>query len=90
MTQIDTVVSQLQDERKELLDNLSRIDHALKLLRGTNGAPSGGRRMSAAARAKLAAAQRALWAKWNAKRTVTRPAVRSVPTIVRRAVKPRT
>lgn len=41
MRQIDSVVSQLQAERRQLLDTLLRIDRALKLLRGSDGKPCG-------------------------------------------------
>jgi len=47
------------------------------------------RTMSPAARRKIAAAQKARWAQWRAKRKVSRPALRSVPTIVRRTAKKR-
>jgi hypothetical protein len=53
MSQIDSVVSQLQAERENLLDSFSRIDHVLKPLSI----------LSAAARAKIAAAQRPRWPK---------------------------
>jgi hypothetical protein len=56
MNKVESVVSQLQAET-QLLNSLSRTDHALKLLRGTEG--SGRRSLSAAARERIAAAQRA-------------------------------
>lgn len=64
MTQIDSVVSQLQAERKQLAESLSRVDQALQLLRGST-TQSGRRSLSASARARIAAAQRAHWAKWK-------------------------
>jgi hypothetical protein len=71
------VVGQLKQERDQTRAKLGRLDTALKLLEdlgtaGRNAAPgrevaSGGRRtMSAAARKRIAAAQRAGWAKWKA------------------------
>ena len=70
MSQIDSVVPQLQAERKQLLDSLTRVDKALKLLRGTDGKPSGRRSLSAAARARIAAAQRARWASGKSKKAL--------------------
>jgi hypothetical protein len=63
MNKLATIVQQLQQER-------ARIDAALRALTGastTRGTTRTGRRtMSAAARRKIAAAQRARWAKWKA------------------------
>jgi hypothetical protein len=66
MDKITSIVQQLQQER-------ARIDAALQALtgvsnnRGTRGTARTGRRtLSAAARKRIAAAQRARWAKWKA------------------------
>jgi hypothetical protein len=66
MDKIASIVQQLQQER-------ARIDAALQALtgvssnRGTRGTARTGRRtLSAAARKRIAAAQRARWAKWKA------------------------
>jgi hypothetical protein len=66
MDKIASIVQQLQQER-------ARIDAALQALtgassnRGQRGTARTGRRtLSTAARRKIAAAQRARWAKWKA------------------------
>jgi hypothetical protein len=61
----------------------------LKGKKASASAPVKKRKLSAAALARIRAAQKARWAQWRAKRKVTRPAVRSVPTIVRRTAKKR-
>jgi len=65
MDRLASIVQQLQQER-------ARIDAALRALTGastTRGTARTGRRtLSAAARRKIAAAQRARWAKWKANR----------------------
>ncbi|HTT22860.1 MAG TPA: hypothetical protein VMG82_28275 [Candidatus Sulfotelmatobacter sp.] len=63
MDKLASIVQQLQQER-------ARIDAALQALTGastTRGTARTGRRtLSAVARRKIAAAQRARWAKWKA------------------------
>jgi hypothetical protein len=77
MLNLSKVVPQLKQERDQTRARLGRLDTALKVLEGVeiagrNSAPgwtaaSGGRRtMSVAARKRIAAAQRARWAKWKA------------------------
>jgi len=68
MANIAAVVRELQEER-------SRIDHAIAALAQLNGDLGGGARgsrgrrpLSAAARQRIAAAQRARWAKLKAKK----------------------
>jgi hypothetical protein len=74
MTNLTGVVRQLQKERKRVQGEMERLDSALAAL-GSLGslggkpkhsrAPTGRRPMSLAARKKIAAAQRARWAKWK-------------------------
>lgn len=62
MTDLSTVVEQLKAER-------AKLDKAIDALSGLTGKSNGGggkRRLSAAARAKIAAAQRARWKKFKA------------------------
>jgi hypothetical protein len=76
MPNLSGVLTQLAVQRKQLQQDLSRLDAAIASLRGLNtrngstiGAVAGGRtrrRMSVAARKRIAAAQRARWAKWKA------------------------
>jgi hypothetical protein len=81
MSNLAKVVQQLQKERDQAQRRVQQLDKALKALgsldrlRGRVGtvgrAPTLGKKrrtMSAAARKRIAAAQRARWAKWNAAR----------------------
>jgi hypothetical protein len=64
---LESVVSQLRGERTSLLNQLRHVDAALSVLGKLNGGSSytkpRRRRLSVAARRKIAAAQRARWAK---------------------------
>ena len=68
MTNLEGIVRQLRQERE-------RLDAAIKALtaggftsgQNGSGSPRKGRRLSAAARARIAAAQRARWARVKAK-----------------------
>jgi hypothetical protein len=79
MSNLAGVVQQLREERDQAQRRVEQLDAALKALsgvgtlRGTTkrherAHASGGKRrtMSAAARKRIAAAQRARWAKWKA------------------------
>lgn len=78
MSNLVKVVQQLRSERDQAQKKIEQLDEALKALtgarRGGGGAKfhhvrgSGKRTMSAAARKRIAAAQRARWAKWKASR----------------------
>jgi hypothetical protein len=80
MTSLATVVQQLRKERDQTQKRIEQLDQALKALTGVGGLrATGGRRgrvnltkkrrtLSAAARKRIAAAQRARWAKWKAAR----------------------
>lgn len=64
MTDLGAVLAQLKTER-------AKLDKAISALAGITGSPNGGskkRTLSAAARRKIAAAQRARWAKVKAKK----------------------
>ncbi len=71
MPSLTGVLSQLQAERQKMLKDVSKLDHAITVIRGLNHTsgnismrpPS---RMSLAARRRIAAAQRVRWAKWKA------------------------
>jgi hypothetical protein len=78
MMNLAKAVLQLKNEREQTRRRLEQLDSALSALAGLGG-PSGktgraqtlgGKRrtMSAAARKRIAAAQRARWAKWKAAR----------------------
>lgn len=73
MLNLTKAVQQLKQERDQARNKLERLDEALKVLTGLTGVKRGlargrGKRrtMSAAARKRIAAAQRARWAKWKA------------------------
>jgi len=76
MLNLATVVGQLKKERERARREVAGLDTALKVLgslvspnRRSTGAPTETKKrspMSAAARKRIAAAQRARWAKWKA------------------------
>ena len=76
MLNLSKVVGQLKKERAQIQARLVQLDIALKVLGGVGASGSGanGRRrrsanrkpMSASAKKRIAAAQRARWAKWRA------------------------
>ncbi len=69
-------VRELRTERARVAERLDKLDEAIAALRTLTGSGRrirlgrtrvGKRHLSAAARRKIAAAQRARWAKWKAK-----------------------
>ena len=74
MSNLTNAVQRLKKERDQLQGRIEQLDEALKALTGPGGIrrqgfaqPSRKRKtMSAAARKRIAAAQRARWAKWKA------------------------
>jgi hypothetical protein len=76
MSNISSILNQLQARRRQAQQELGRLDSAINALKGLVTASNHGggnasstprRTMSAAARKKIAAAQRARWAAWKAK-----------------------
>src|SRR5213082_79577 len=69
MTNLSSVVGQLRNERMRVQGQLERLDQAISMLRNlSNGSRStrgGTRNMSASARKRIAAAQKARWAMWH-------------------------
>ena len=59
------IIAQLKAERDKAAQQVNALDTAIRALSGMNGtgATRGRRSMSAAARARIAATQRARWAK---------------------------
>ena len=59
------IISQLKEERAKIAGQLNALDTAIAALGGLDrrGGSRGPRRMSASARAKISAAQKARWAK---------------------------
>jgi len=68
MSSLNHVLSALQSEQKILERQLEQVKRAVAVLRGLGGRNRKGPRkgISAKARASIAAAQRARWAKWRA------------------------
>jgi len=64
MADLRAVVVQLKKER----DKLDKAIEVLSGITGTSGGGGGRRKLSAAARERIAAAQRARWAKFKAKK----------------------
>jgi len=62
MNNLTSVLKQLQQERTRLRSHLENLNGAISALNGI-GNPRTGRTISAAGRARIAAAQRARWAK---------------------------
>ena len=70
MANLTSVLSQLKQERTRLAAQLESLNNAITALNGT-GKRTGSRTMSAAGRARIAAAQRARWAKLKGKKVVS-------------------
>ena len=67
------IIAQLKAERDKAAQQVNALDSAIRALSGLNstgGSARGRRTMSAAARARIAAAQRARWAKVKGPRKV--------------------
>jgi hypothetical protein len=65
---LKAMVSQLRDQRTKLVNQIRHVDAAvvvLSKLEGRSSLPKPVRKMSGAARRKIAAAQKARWAKWR-------------------------
>jgi hypothetical protein len=70
MANVRVVLQQLQRQRNQLEFQISRLDKAIRTLLGLKASgkrtrKTGSRRISAAARARIAAAQKERWAKWR-------------------------
>jgi len=71
MANLSQALKQLHKERQRVQSELSRLDGAIHALQGygtKNGSGRARRTLSVAARKRIAAAQRARWAKWKATR----------------------
>jgi len=72
MAQMAGIVQQLQNERERMAKELRQIDTALAALSGSGGGrQTGSRTLSAPARARIAAAQRARWARVKGRQSGT-------------------
>jgi len=70
MTNLASVLNQLEQERTRLASQLEDLNRALSALNGT-GSKRTDRTISAAGRARIAAAQRARWAKVRGRKVVS-------------------
>ena len=70
MTNLTSVLKYLEQERNRLGAQLERLNHALSVLIGTSSHRTR-RTISAAGRARIAAAQRARWAKSKGQKVVS-------------------
>jgi hypothetical protein len=74
MSNLSQIVNNLEAQRRQAQAEVQRLDAALSALRGLGGKGRGAgagrarRVLSVAARRRIAAAQRARWAAWKAKR----------------------
>jgi hypothetical protein len=69
MPHMTAVLRNLRSQRDDLQSQIERLDNAISTLAGLDGRRGrrgGPRHLSAAARNRIAAAQRARWAKWKA------------------------
>jgi len=70
MANITSVLNQLQQESSRLTHQIESLDRAISALKGTSNNRMG-RTISAAGRARIAAAQRARWAKARGQKVVS-------------------
>ncbi|HEY6182075.1 MAG TPA: hypothetical protein VIW67_07510 [Terriglobales bacterium] len=75
MDNLSQIISNLQSENKRLEGELKRVRGAIAVLRKLGGGTKGSvvgfrvkRQLSAAARKRIAQAQKIRWAKWKAKK----------------------
>lgn len=91
MINVATIVTQLRKERSAAAQHLERLDAALAALNGSQGKIQAGRKLSRTARARIAAAQKARWAKVRAnggqkQKVVTMPKKRTLSASARRKI----
>ena len=89
---LESVVSELKKERANLMNELRHVDAAISVLGKLNGGNTEvqpRRTISASGRRRIAAAQRARWAKLKAKNVVpiaTKPGKRTMSASARRKI----
>ena len=71
MTNLKSVLNQLQQEHSRLRSQLERVNGAISALNGPSANETGRKTISAAGRARIAAAQRARWAKVKGTKVVS-------------------
>jgi len=82
------VIQQLKNERDRAAKTVARLDAALAALNGAGGRSGGSRTLSADARERIAAAQRARWArvKGNTTSKSTTPKKRTLSSAARKKI----
>ena len=90
MTNLNSVVKQLKREHERLSKQISAVGAALAAFGAAYRGKSGSPKLSAAARERIAAAQRARWAKFRAgkgqKKVLTMPKKRVLSPAARRKI----
>ena len=89
MANLSGIVKQLKKERDRVQHQLSGLNAALAAFAGVyrgNAGTKPRRKMSAKGRARIAAAQRARWAKVKGKKTTTNPGKRTMSASARRKI----
>ncbi len=87
MTILTSALNHLEQERNRLRSQIENLNSALSALNGTSNRGIRAGTMSAAGRARIAAAQRARWAKVNANKIVAiRASKRTVSPAARRRI----
>jgi len=68
MSDLSTIIKQLERERDHLQSQIAKLGNAMALFSGARGKALAGRKkrkLTAMARARIRAAQKARWAKWR-------------------------
>ena len=84
MSNLTSALSQLEQERTRLASQLANLNAALIALNGSGSSRRG--TMSAAGRARIAAAQRARWAKVKGRKVVSITAKRKMSPAARKRI----
>ena len=71
MVNLTSVLEELEQERRKLSVQLEGLNHALAILSGRSNRRTRATTISAAGRARIAAAQRARWTKIRGKKVVS-------------------
>jgi hypothetical protein len=88
MSNLNSALQQLRDERKQAQSQVEKLDQAISVIEGLSGrtntrstnSPRTGRRLSAAARKRISDAQRARWAqRKKPAASASTPGPRAVP-----------
>jgi len=73
MTNLTSILNQLEQERNRLRSQIESLDDAVSALNGTKNSGTDKSTISAAGRARIAAAQRARWTKTKGQKVIPIP-----------------